>query len=111
MKPICEICQRETNLSFENTIYKEYICSVEQIPHFYCCCLVNGNILRLQVRLSEDNESSLFFRTLYDQKRSEFWTRKGDIVSNRVKVDEIFIPDFSDLDKLKEKIKLYLLLS
>lgn len=45
----------------------------------------------------------LHLKIHYDQKYSEVWGKVNS--SHRVRINQIIVPDFSDLNKLKNKIK------
>lgn len=68
------------------------------------------NTLSLKIRLKEGIDK-FFLRIDYDvnQPISSLWTKEGDI--RPIKIPGILISDFSDINKLRQKIKTYLLFS
>lgn len=117
MEHVCPICNKPTKIirdefdeydAIYEHGYQDYACNSHSDHHVYVCCVINDLIVREQVRLYE-NGIPLNINVSYEQNKTELWA--GFHRGARVKIDRLFIPDFSDLDKLKEKIKFYLLVS
>lgn len=102
----CPICQSE--LVLENkTKSKDYSCISDD--HFYAHRVKENTITKLKVRFVEPNGNKLYFKINYDLGISEVWTKAND--NRRTTIDTIFTPDFTDINKLKSKIKTYLVFS
>lgn len=96
----------------ENKImYQDYICRFDLEQHMYIHRVRNDQIQQLKARFTEPDGSKLSFKILYDQDRSEVWTGSSAQKENRVKIEHVFDLDFNDLDKLKQKIRMYMLFS
>lgn len=111
MEHICPICNKITKADIEpsdKVNVKDYVCRNSVDTHFYVCRIVDEIITQLKVRFNDDKGTPLFFKILYDKKRTEIWT---EVNGNKVQLDKILTPNFSDLDKLRDKLKLYLLVS
>jgi predicted SAM-dependent methyltransferase len=61
-----------------------------------------------KLRIAFDNER-LHLKVHYDQKYSEVWSKNNS--SHRIKINHIIAPDFTDLEKLKNKIRMLLVFS
>ncbi len=110
-KQICPICTKD--MIEENKIkYIDYYCR-ERADHFYACRILNNEQIKIKMRFTDTLENGtkekLFLKVNFDEGTSQVWTKNND--NNRIQIDQIFNPDFSDLDKLKVKIRTYLLFS
>lgn len=110
MKHICPICHKKTILDRDDKddTSQDYACRTDNDHHAYFYRVRNNQMTRLKVRLN-DNGVKLYLKLYCDQNRFEVWT--SNLSGKRINININFVPDFSDLDKLKEKIKIYLLLS
>jgi hypothetical protein len=109
MEHKCPICQQPTFVDKQEKSHADYICRTDQDQHVYMYRFKNNEVSQLKVRITEPDGSKLYFKVLYDQDRSEVWTKTND--HERINIGKAFVPDFSDLDKLKGKLKMYLLFS
>jgi hypothetical protein len=109
MEHKCPICQQPTFPQKEEKNHADYICRTNTDEHVYLYRVRNGEMTQLKVRITEPNGSKIYFKVMYDQDRSEVWTRAND--EERINIGKAFVPDFSNLDRLKQKIKMYLLFS
>jgi len=109
MEHVCPICHQPTQIDRDEKNFKDYICRTDVDKHVYMYRIVKDTMTQLKVRMTEEDGSKLYFKVLYDQDRSEVWTKTND--NERINIGKAFVPDFSDLDKLKVKIKTYLLFS
>ena len=107
----CPICKSELELEIRNrssaietTI--QY-CRYNSDNHFYGKQLLKDDIIKLKIRLIENN-NYLNIRFDYELNFMEVWS---DSDFNRIRIEYTFVPDFSDIEKLKSKIKTYLLFS
>lgn len=102
----CPICQAALKRdSFNNIIEEKCISDAED--HFYCTRSYAQDeiILKQKIRL-KDNEHNLIIVIHHDQQTCDVW-RDDD--KKKISVPISFQADFSDLDKIKQKIKTYLL--
>ena len=51
----------------------------------------------------------LHLKVYYDDKYTEVWAKVNS--PNRIKINQIIVPDFSDIEKLKNKIRMLLVFS
>ncbi|CAB4196600.1 hypothetical protein UFOVP1290_120 [uncultured Caudovirales phage] len=121
MKHICPICQSEMTSGYGKIIYQDFSCRKDLDNHIYLyryyeafnkANSLNQNsehISELKFRLTESDGFKLYVKIYYDQYRSEVWTKTND--NKRINIPKIITLDFSDLDKLKSKIKTYLIFS
>ena len=109
MKHICPICNQSTHLDRNDKSFKDYICRTNLDEHVYMYRMIKNVMTQMKVRFTDLDGTKLYFKILYDQDRSEVWTKPND--KERINIGKAFIPDFSDIDKLKQKIKVYLLFS
>ena len=116
MEHICPICNQETKFTGDESSdrsslysYEDYGCQANMDGHSYIYRIVDGTLTYLKVRLNDESGAPLFLRVLYDQDIAEVWSKSG--FGKKINIGKAFVPDFSDLDRLKNKIKLYMLLS
>lgn len=105
----CPICnQKLTPINTPDALlYNEYRC--RQDDHFFTSRMKGDQILKVKVRLGSDaTNDKLFLRVEYDKGTTEVWTKS---YSDKVTISETMVPDFSDLKRLRNKIKTYLLFS
>lgn len=110
----CPICQKQ--LERINKIkYIDYQCAGEE--HYYGKRIKDSVLTAVKIRFKESDGSKLYIKFYYDTNVTEVWSKKPldqtDQYSkqNRIPIDRTFVPDFTDLDKIKQKIKTYLLFS
>ena len=109
----CPICNKKltTNRSFsyknnKYSKYTDYECKYKE-DHFFVkrinCRMTNES--KVKIRLSDETSLiSYYLKINYDENTSEVWVKD----SNKITINQVFVPDYSDLTKLKEKIKTYL---
>jgi hypothetical protein len=106
MEHNCPICQ--TKLAREHKIsYIEYHCFPPRDDHHYAKRIKreDSSMLQFKVRLTESG-NNLYLKVDTENGQSFVWSKAGS--DERVKIDQIVSTDFSDIDKLREKIKTYL---
>jgi hypothetical protein len=101
-KHFCLVCHQEMSVTHE-LLWSEYFCS--QPDHHFYYRVSNHRMTTLRVRFGE-GDKKMFLKVYYHAGCSEVWSRSRSI--NRIKINRIIVPDFTDLDKLKNKIKTYL---
>ena len=98
----CKICGREMEKSkMSRTGYLDRSCK-SQDDHHFSYRTRDDDIIKMRIRLLDGN-ISLRLKIHYDLNYSEAWTVAGS--NNRIHINSIVVPDFSDLDKLKNKIR------
>lgn len=96
----CLICNREMEISHK-LMYVDYYCN-KQDDHHFAWRVKDNSLAKLRIRFT-DGTTKLHLKVHYDEGYSEVWTKaKSD---NRLKINAIVAPDFTDLDKLKNKIR------
>ncbi len=102
----CPICQRV--LTEEHKIsYIDYYCSPSREDHHYAVRFKGDEVIKMKVRLT-DSQSTLYVKMNFDEGYLEVWTKENQ---NRIKINQTFTPDFTEIDKLKTKIRTYLTFS
>lgn len=115
MKPtihICPICnallEKDSIFELDNDI-EDYYCRLND-DHFYGKRIGIGsvkdcsdNILNIKVRFTDENDNDLYLSVNFDKQISEVWSEPDS--KNKVQIDQMIIPDFSNIDKIKQKIK------
>lgn len=111
MEHNCPICQNTLSPEQNKIMYQDFVCRKDLDSHsfIYRYRPALNEVVQLKVRITEEDGSKLYFKVYYDQDRSEVWTRTND--NERISISHAFKPDFSDLGKLKQKIKTYLIFS
>lgn len=101
----CLVCNRV--MKHEHQIaYIDHFCNTQDDHHF-SWRIVHGNLAKLRIRFNEGRER-LCLKIHYDEQYSEVWT---DSKSVRLKINQIIIPNFEDIEKLKNKIRTILVFS
>jgi hypothetical protein len=111
MEHQCPICQNKLEPQENKILYQDYVCRYNLDSHsfIYRYRPAVNEVAQLKVRITDDDGSKLYFKVYYDQDRSEVWTRTND--NQRINIEHAFVPDYSDLDKLKQKIRTYIIFS
>lgn len=106
-KRFCAICNSE--MEYHNNIsYIDYTCAgVDR--HFLIERFVENKRVKLKTRFTDSLNNKLYLKIHFDKDKMEIWTKSND--SERIYVNGSFDPDFSDVDKLKQKIKMMMLFS
>lgn len=110
----CPICQKQLR-KHDMIKYIDHECRTEE--HFYGKRIIQGEMTKLKLRITEPEGEKFYIKFNYDRDLTEVWSIKivnGYEVhdkSKRIPIIGTFVPDFSDLEKLKQKIKTYLLFS
>lgn len=113
----CPIC--DSKMEFEDRIkYMDFAC--RQDDHFYlsrCMDEMKSNELRtikIKIRVGRQSDKCYMMKIHLDENFSEVWSIDGDSdedITKRTKIDIAKMPEVYDIEKLKNKIKLYLVMS
>jgi len=110
-KYICPICQAELKQDYRSErkpLHEhDFTCSMRDDNHSYSIRTVDDTMVKIKVRLQDTDDERLIFLIDYADHKLEIWTKAGQ--TNRVVIPVSFEPDFSDIEKLKEKIRTYLI--
>lgn len=101
----CPICNSE--LKVEHKIkYIDYYCHNYK-DHSFGKRIIQENkkLNRVKIRLT-DNKDKLYIQIYYQDGYLEVW--KNSSIVDRAKVNYTFVPDYSDIKSLKNKIKTYM---
>jgi hypothetical protein len=95
--------------------YQDYICrnDIEHHTYIYRYDYHANQIDQIKLRFTEKNGNKIYFKAYVNQNRSEIWFRANDenYYQNRIDIDCVLKLDFSDLVKLKQKLKSYIIFS
>jgi hypothetical protein len=105
-KYCCLICQREMDV-LPKALYTDYHCR-DQSDHHFAWRIRDNRMTKLRIRLTTPEEN-LYLKVHYDENYSEVWAHNR--LTQRIRVDQIIVPDFGDMDKLKNKIRTILTFS
>ena len=105
-KYCCLICQREMDV-LPGTLYTDYLCK-DQDDHHFAWRIMDNKMTKLRIRLT-DSDENLYLKVHYDENYSEVWVHNR--LTQRIRVEQIIIPDFDDINKLKNKIRTILTFS
>jgi hypothetical protein len=108
MEHLCPLCNNSLARKRAKD-YFDYQCS-KYDSHFYAkrTHLDTNELLKIKVKLQNEDKSEWYFRINYDTVSTEVWTDENP---NRIVIKQVFTPDFSDLSRLKSKIQTYMLFS
>lgn len=109
MEHLCPICQRK--MTKEDKIkYKDYYCSPVQSDHHYSVREVKKIETKIKIRLSDSN-GNLYLLVNYVEGFLQVWTKADIPHEQRTQINQIFYPDFTQIEKLRAKIRTYLTFS
>ncbi len=105
----CPICQKE--MTKEHKIkFIDYYCDPPQPDHHYSIRYVDTQVMKVKVRLTDvKHRDTLFFKIDYVEGNTQVWITPND--PKRTVIPQTFTPDFSQIDKLRAKIRTYLVFS
>jgi len=112
----CAICNKK--MLFENKIkYVDYICISEE--HMYSIRFAEDtftnavNLTKMKVRLGSKRAYNYMLKINYDDGNSEVWVNNGDKLEEipKTRINQTFTPDLSNVEKIKNKIKTWLVFS
>lgn len=116
MEHICPICNQATKFigsgSNDPTVmydFRDYACYTNRDDHFYTYRFIDQAVSLLKIRLHDEAGIPLYLQISYDKDKSEVWTKPNS--TDKINIGKAFTPNFSDLDKLVNKLKLYILVS
>ena len=100
----CPICN---NLMTFNKVlnYYNYGCGIHDTNHHLFYRVQNNKISKLRIRLQDGNQM-LRLKVHYDENYSEVWVQKN---VEKIIVNSIIPIDFSNLEKLKDTLRVILL--
>ena len=107
MDRICPICNRALTET-KDIKHVDYTCYPPLPDHHYAERFVEDDRTSIKVRLNQD-EGRIFFRLHNELRCMDIWTVPEQ--REKIRVNHIFDPDFSDLKVLYSKMKTYLLFS
>ena len=97
----CSVCDREMHPEHRIS-YIDHFC--DQNDHEFSIRVKDETVRILRLRLINHPER-LSIKVYYDEGHSEVWTRTG---SQRFIINQIVLLDFSDIEKLKNKLRFLL---
>lgn len=93
------MCSREMKAHNE-VVWSDYSCSQDE--HHFSYRVANHRMVKLRVRFGT-GEHKLCLKVYYTEGVSDVWSRSKS--THRIRINHIIVPDFSNLEKLKSKIK------
>lgn len=105
---ICPICKNTLSVSDTSTqSYADYHCNHKD--HFFAKRMMMGQLIKVKLRVPDKDNPPLYIKVNFDDNSTQVWKKHSTIP--RINIDHACKLDFSDLDKIKNKIKTYLLFS
>jgi hypothetical protein len=106
----CYVCGQDME-KHHKIAYIDYTCNKNDDHHLSFRIVHNvmmgtKNLTKLRVAFPKDR---LHLKIHYDQGCTEVWAKSNS--SNRIKINSLVFPDFEDISKLKDKIKMLLVFS
>lgn len=102
----CLICDREMEAN-NKIMYVDNFCDKVDDHHF-TMRIREGAMHKLRIRFQTGDER-LCMKIHYDDGYTEVWSKSDPKV--RVKIDQIIVPDFTNIEKLKDKMRTILMFS
>jgi hypothetical protein len=102
----CYVCNEEMRMEHKIS-YIDHYCVPRWDDHHLTIRFVNDKLIKMRLRFTEP-DGRLHLKVHYDEGYSEVW---GKPDSERIKIPQVIDVDFSDIPKLKNKIRTYLVFS
>jgi hypothetical protein len=96
----CLVCRKEMDVH-NKIMYIDHTCNLNDDHHF-SWRIKDNSLVKLRIRLSSNGER-LCLKIHYDEGYSEVWSKSN--TTNRIRVDQIVVPNFEDIELLKNKIR------
>lgn len=96
----CLVCNKEMEVSHKIAFIDHYCNRTDH--HHFSWRIKDNKLIKLRIRF-EDGKERLCLKVHYDEGYSEVWSRTKS--GNRIRINQIIVPDFVDIDKLKNKIR------
>ncbi len=94
----CLVCNKPMEMHHK-IIYVDYSCSRSDDHHF-SWRIKDNTLAKLRIRFESEG---LCLKVHYDEKYSEAWA--SDKPDNKLRINQIVVPNFEDIEKLKNKIR------
>lgn len=104
----CPICQRKLTMQHEIK-HVDYHCYPPAEDHHYAKRLVQNKLAQVKVRYSLEDYNRVYLKINYLEGYMEVWNRPEE--HDRIRINSVTEPDFSDRDKMITKIRTYLTFS
>lgn len=82
--------------------FVDYSCKHSPDDHHFSWRIKNNNLAVLRIRFGKGSER-LCLKVHYDEGYSEVWS--NPMSTNRLRINQIVVPNFEEVDKLKNKIR------
>ncbi len=80
----------------------DHSCNHNPDDHHFSWRIKNGNLAKLRIRFGMGTRR-LCLKIHYDEGYSEVWSKAS--TTNRLRINQIIIPKFEDIELLKNKIR------
>lgn len=102
----CPVCHHEMYVRKFSDPTTDYICEGNN-DHWFGIREEYNKTIYLKVRFTQSH-NKYYLMINYPKNLTQVWTAKN---KTRIRIHSVFTPDFSDINKLMNKIKTYLVLS
>ena len=96
----CLVCNKQMEMHHK-IIFVDYSCNHSDDHHF-SWRIKDNTLAKLRIRFQENNER-LCMKIHYDEGYTEVWSKAKS--TNRIRINQIVVPNFEDIEKLKNKIR------
>jgi len=86
---------------YHRIAFIDYSCSHHDDHHF-SWRIKDNTLAKLRIRFGQGREQ-LCLKVHYDEGYSEVWSKTKP--NNRIRINQIIVPNFEEVDKLKNKIR------
>ena len=103
---ICPICHEEMEMEHMIT-YIDFHCKHHRDHHFGKRLRQSDKELdRVKLRVTDSNGEKLYIQIYFQDGYCEVW--KHNCTTKRYRINHTFVPDYSNLDSIMNKIRTYL---
>lgn len=106
-KCLCYICQQEMRVD-DRINYHDHSCSPRWDDHHLSIRIKDGRMTKLRLRFNDENDKRLHLKVHYDEGYTEVW---ADAETAHIIINRLIDLDFSDLVKLRHKLRTYITFS
>lgn len=101
----CLVCGKDME-RHHKIKYIDWSCA--QQDHHFSWRIVSNQMAKLRIRFENKGER-LCLKVHYDEGYSEVWSKANS--ANRLRINQIVVPNFEDIEALKHKIRTILVFS
>lgn len=97
----CLVCNKEMEMHHKIS-FVDYSCKDNADEHHFSWRIKDNKLIKLRIRFGV-SQHRLCLKIHYDEGYTEVWSHAKS--TNRMRINQIVVPQFEDIEKLKSKIR------